>query len=168
MIRSLTARTILLFLLLDLFFSITAGIVYVQLMEVHTNLAKVIGLIVSLNVGRNALWVAYVIRAFTSVSRWEQLGRNTRSDKALRDADHALQTAPNRIALLHGVLFGLQYWAQTLWLLYVTPDWVVLSSQALPVTLAIGAALFCGMISFGLPLMRTTMPSSPSACITLP
>jgi methyl-accepting chemotaxis protein len=151
-IRSLTTRTIVLFLLLDLFFSITAGIVYVQLMEVHTNLGKVIGLIVALNVGRNSLWIGYVIKVLSAVTRWEQLG--PRSEKALREADHALQTSPNRIALLHGVLFGVQYWAQTLWLLYVTPDWVVLSSQALPVTLAIGTALFCGMVSFGLPLMQ--------------
>jgi methyl-accepting chemotaxis protein len=155
-IRSVAGRIVVLFLLLDLFFSIAGGLAYVQLMVLHASLGNVVVLLVALYLVRNTIWTAYALKALSKVKRWEQLSASARSDSdnALRAADQALQTAPNRIALLHGALFGLQYWIQTFWLLYVAPDWAVMSSQALPVTLAMGVALFGGMLSFGLPLAQ--------------
>jgi methyl-accepting chemotaxis protein len=153
-IRSLTARTVVLFLLFDVVFSIAAEVAYVQLVVVHANLGKVIGLIVAVNLARYALWSGYVVSSLAKVSRWESLGGNARTDEALREADSAIQTAPNRIALLHAALFGLQQWIQTFWLLNVAPDWAVLSSEALAGTLAMGIAMFGGILSFGFPLAQ--------------
>jgi methyl-accepting chemotaxis protein len=123
-------------------------------MVARADLAKVVGLIVTIYIARNIFWAAFTVRALSPVAHWERLLSTTRSDNALREADRALQRAPNRIALLHGTMFGLQYWAQTLCLLYVTPDWATLNGQALPVTLAMGVAICGGMLSFGFPLMH--------------
>jgi methyl-accepting chemotaxis protein len=152
-IRSLTARTVILFLLVDLAFSLLGGLAYVQLLELRTNLGKIVGLIAVLNIARYGIWTAFVIKALSKFGRWERVGRSV-SDNILREADHDLQSAPNRIALLHGATFGLQYFVQTLWLLYVTPHWAELSPHVLPATLAMGVSICGGMVSFGFPLMQ--------------
>lgn len=149
--RSITIKTVVPLLVVDVMFNLLVPLAYFSFFRIE-DVGLTLGIIALLNGARIAIWVPLLVHQMRPVERYQRASAAGQGEALLRRADEALQTAPFRFSLLYSILWGLQYLVVTAILLYVTPDRTPLSPRAIIGAWLMAGAQIPGSFSFAFPL----------------
>jgi len=149
--RSITTKTVVPLLVVDVMFNLLVPFAYFSFFRIE-DVGLTLGIIALLNLARFALWVPLLAYYLRPVERYGRASSSGQSETLLRRADEALQTVPLRFAMVYSILWGLQYLVVTAVLLYVTPDRTPLSPRAIIGAWLMAGAQIPGSFSFAFPL----------------
>ena len=150
--KSLVARIRLLYLPLDLLFSILIPLALINGITPEDTLYALV-VLYGVGLGRSVVLNVLFGRMFGPIGRWLQSGQYRPDARDVRAIDAAIRRAPVTLAMWLGTLWFAQLMLGTLLLLYVNPYKAGIAPRALVTAVLMSAATFLGSIPFMVPLM---------------
>ena len=157
--KSLVARIRLLYLPLDLLFSILIPLALINGITPEDTLYALV-VLYGVGLGRSVVLNVLFGRMFGPIGRWLQSGQYRPDARDVRAIDAAIRRAPVTLAMWLGTLWFAQLMLGTLLLLYVNPYKAGIAPRALVTAVLMSAATFLGSIPFMVPLMSIFLNDS--------
>ena len=154
--KSLVARIRLLYLPLDLVFSVLIPLALLHGIAPEDTLYALV-VLYAIGLGRSAVLNLLFGRLLGPVGRWLESGQDRPDARDVRAIDATIRRAPVTLAMWLGTLWFAQLMAGTLVLLYVDPYKAGIAPRALVTAVLMSAATFLGSIPFMVPLIAISL-----------
>lgn len=162
MTKTLSARSVLCFLTLDVVFNPLVMVAFVQLLGVQRGGGASVFLLFGLVAAKVLCGSAYLLRELRPYEQFERTPALLRSAELVRRADDVLQRLPSRFACFYALTWSATYVGAYFGLAWLRPE--ELSPRALDAVALVAVAVAFGGFAFAFPLLAMLTAKPAGAC----